>query len=144
MKPEELYSLETNGISFDVGVLGDFFPEVNYSLWYTAENTRMEIRTHVDYDFDHRRCWTLRSLWLDGKPFMIIQSAGREGRDHRERIITDIEVFKKAVLYLIELCMNQESFVEDELGNDVYNFETHGSVDAFYGCNLEAINSKDL
>jgi len=57
--------------------------------------------THGLYDErDGRRYWVIWSLWFEGKPFMLMRNAGREGDDVNDRYITDIDLYYKAMIYL--------------------------------------------
>lgn len=48
------------------------------------------VKTHKYINLDGGdRHWALYSVWFYGKPLMIVQSAGRSGKDHYREIITD-------------------------------------------------------
>lgn len=137
MKASELYLLEPESTSKCLGVLKGFYydhlPEVEECLLgLQGKNNKVEIKTLKDFYFDERRCWSLRTVWFEGKPFMIIQNAGREGDDHRQRFITDVETYKKFVDYAKSLTDSQEYYLEDliELDKDYPNLIN------FYGNDL--------
>ena len=137
MKASEAYLLEPESTSECLGVLKGFYydhlPEVEDSLWDLQDkNTKAEIKTLKDFDFDGRRCWSLRTVWFEGKPFMITQNAGREGDDHRQRFITDVEVYKKFVDYVKSLTNTQEYYLEDVIEVD----EDYPNLINFYGNDL--------
>lgn len=64
---------------------------------------RIETRFIVDHNIDGRRIWRLATVWLDGEPVMVIQNAGREGRDFCARFITDEERFVEMIRLIEEL-----------------------------------------
>lgn len=100
--PHELYAMESERVSRLVrDVVGDDYrtnhlSELGYDGFefpYDLESPRMEVRWIKDWWDDHRRFWRVGTVWLDQKPVMIIQNAGREGTDWFRRYITDPELF---------------------------------------------------
>lgn len=73
------------------------------SEWNSKETTRITVKTIKYFNFDGRRIWRLSTVWFDEKPVMIIQNAGREGDDHRERFITDKSLFCEMVTHIRSL-----------------------------------------
>ena len=137
MKASEMYSLEPESTSKCLGVLKGFYydhlPEVEECLWGLQDkNTKAEVKTLKDFDFDGRRCWSLRTVWFDSQPFMITQNAGREGDDHRQRFITDVEIYKKFVDYVKSLTNSQEYYLEDLIEID----KDYPNLTNFYGNDL--------
>ena len=103
----DLYNMIPESVDKDVGNLkgcySDHLPEIE-GLWdINSKNDKVEIKVLKDFDFDGRRCWTLRTVWFDSKPVMVVQNAGREGDDHYRRYITNDELFKDMVTYLQSL-----------------------------------------
>lgn len=140
MKAIDLYSMtpesETNELGYLKGFYYDHIPEIEESLWgYEESNEHVVIKTIKDFDFDGRRCWTLRTVWFKGNPVMILQNAGREGDDHRERYITNISLYEQMVSY-IKTLIESESLSDDCCidENTDYDF-----LDTFYG---KSLNSK--
>lgn len=110
MTPNELYKQTPEKEDRDVynARLDKFMPEIqNISeIDYVdyPELTRFTVKYYADPYIDGYRVWKLASLWLDDKPFMVIQEAGRGGRDHSQKFITDIETYKACVDYLQSFC----------------------------------------
>ncbi len=86
-----------------VGPYGNHIPEAGYYsdvLDIAGDLERVEVRCLHYEDFDGRRTWSLSTVWFDGNPIMITQNAGREGRDHRERFITDAVGYVNMIAYI--------------------------------------------
>lgn len=132
----EVYAMDHESKTNELGDLKGFYydhlPEIEESLWGVKDNCKVEIKTIKDFDFDGRRCWTLRTIWFESSPVMIIQNAGREGDDHRERFITNHELYKNMIKYIKSL-INQEDFSSDCVINDS---EDRDDLISFYGKNL--------
>ena len=87
-----------------------WFPEIGPLLeccaWSDFEDIvearRLAVRTVVHVDHDDRRYTSVLTLWFDGKPFAIVQDAGREGNDARRRIVTDEAVLHIALAHVLE------------------------------------------
>ena len=118
MNANELYALipedTTNCLGSLKGFYYDHLPEVENDLWGLEDkNTRAEVKIIKDFAFDDRRIWALKTVWFDGKPFMVTQNAGREGDDYRKRFITDVGIFKEFVQYVKQLSDIQEYYLND-------------------------------
>lgn len=107
--------------------LEGFFPELRIETETPLE--RLKLRTHHYENFDGERGWNLASIALDDIPFMIIQKAGRGGRDHEARFITDAGVYRQAILYLIQTSAPPDSEV-------INPEEDRPELTAFYGHSL--------
>lgn len=133
---KEIYAIpatqeETETYSFERD-----FPDHNlnfFDMQHEQKPVRLVKKTHVSYCFDGERVWMLSSMWLDGKPFMLIQNAGRGGDDHQERFITNSELYDAAVVYLQSLVKSEPSY-KHELYQEDYNDE---EVTSFYGHHME-------
>lgn len=117
---KEIYQLphqsETNELWSLKGCYYDFLPEIDdYDLYSIKpeDNKRLKIKVLKDFDFDGRRFWRLQTLWIDDKPVMIMQNAGREGEDHRERFITNDGLYKEVVNYMRELVGDNSNMFDD-------------------------------
>ena len=135
MTPRELLALEPRKKSNDVYTVLNEIPDAD--TWDIVPETdeRMEWREYAYVDFDGRRIWELGSIWFDGKPVSIVQSAGRGGRDHHERYIVDSEAYWDLVKYSFTLPRTSEaSFLEDVVPMDE---DMGDKLTAFYGCTLE-------
>ena len=142
MKPSELFTLPVQRTTNDLLCIcssfghsqGNFLPEIIPDWIDTPEliSDRAEVRFLKDWNFDGRRVWILATVWLDENPVMILQSAGREGRDHSKRFIVDEVQF-------IELCEHVQSMLPIAYdGNDLTGFhdEMGDVLTDFYGYKL--------
>lgn len=135
----EVYKMKPEIVSHELGNLKGFYydhiPEIVDSLW-GIETDRIEIKTLKDFDFDGRRCWTLRTVWFDESPVMILQNAGREGDDHRERFITNLTLYKEMVAHIKSLLPTEDQssdvVIDAEEGReDLINFYGNGLFGVF-------------
>lgn len=138
MTPNQLYAREPESRNHWVNTLNGFYyshvPELSAEhLPAEDPGKRVELRCYKDWCFDDRRTWRLASVWFDGKPFMVIQNAGREGDDHYKRFVTDEETYVATVTYLKTLCPAAVTKVEDVVGP---NDEVVGLTE-FYGNSLD-------
>lgn len=132
----DLYAMTPESINKDVGELKGFYydhlPEIEENLWdINNKNELVEIKVLKDFDFDGRRCWTLRTVWFNNKPVMVIQNAGREGDDHRERFVTNKKKLNEMVCYLKSL-QDVADYCE-EVDADV----KYKCLTSFYGNDLD-------
>ena len=118
MTPAELYALEPQERTHTLGHLNGFYfkhvPEVD-RLPPEDLGKRIEIRWAKYHNLDYRRYWALGSIWFDGRPFMIIQNAGREGDDHYRRFITDDDTYREAARYLKSIELVTESALDSAI-----------------------------
>lgn len=145
LTPNDIYALPAETIERSPGMLvgcyynhlrGSGIEQYSHS-WTDEESNRLEIRTLKYFDFDGRRFWRLATVWLDGKPIMIIQNAGREGDDHERRFITDPEGFRALVKHLREFLKINEEPLDDVvepnavLGRELISFYSN-SLDGLF------------
>lgn len=133
--PNDLYAMEPLRVFKQPWVFSDFFePEVNTDQIPDEANLRVEARTLADPYIDGERCCTLMTLWLDDRPFGILQLAGRGGRDHREGFVTDEAVYWEALAYLLSLQVHEErevlwnSIPADQPSRELTSFYSHADV----------------
>ena len=112
MTPRQLYARTPQGTSDNLYVLRKFVPEIDQ---FPAHSNRVEIRCYEHHHFDHRRIWVLAGVFLDGRPVMVIQEAGRDGDDHVKRYVTDWDHYKRLVSYLWSRVPEPTSSNSDEL-----------------------------
>lgn len=116
-----MYKMESQSVDIGIGMLFGFYfnhieemdnlvsdydsykHNVDHSIF-----TKIEVRIIKHFNFDYRRFWRLATVWFEGSPVMVIQNAGREGDDHRERFITDPEAFKRMLSYISSLVPRKE------------------------------------
>lgn len=104
MNISELYQQPTKETTLKVYALSRHIPApCNSDL-----NKKVEVRTIDGKQFDDRRYLRLATVWFEGKPFGVIQNAGREGRDHVQAFWTDADIYTEAMLYLYALNLEEE------------------------------------
>lgn len=119
----------TRDLSWLKGCYFDHLPELGSGeLSRKLNNERVEIRVLKHVDFDQRRYWRLATVWLDDRPVMVIQNAGREGDDHSARFITDRDAFYEMLAYVAGL-----STTSAEIGTTVDANEERDDLLSFYG-----------
>lgn len=145
MTPNELYKREPEQTvsfietdwdeSYIRGCYYNHIPEIDGYAKYKPTD-RIQIRIYKFVLFDSRRFWRLASFWLDDKPVMIIQNAGREGDDHANRFVTSQPLYVEMVSLLLSL---QEP---EEIQSDITDpDEEMGEITYFYGYDLDEINN---
>lgn len=98
---------------------------------------KIEIHVYKHYDFDGRRFWRLSAVKFENDFVMIIQNAGREGDDHSERFITNIDKFKEMIKYIRNL-INNIDFYDDVIKKDFIELDEEiPSLCDFYGNKLD-------
>jgi hypothetical protein len=108
MKPIELYNIKPMSVTTDLNILHgctyNHIPEIIINNVLDEEiikkNDKISIKIYKNLSIDERRFWLLASVWFEDKPVMIIQNAGREGDDHKERFITDEKLYIKMINYI--------------------------------------------
>ncbi len=146
MKASDIYEMGvvktvTHPPEFGGSFRGFLFPSLdNQDLWDIAEAKNLKVveKVHVFYCPDGRRTWRLSSMWFSGAPFMVIQTAGREGGDWQKAYVTDDVLYKSAVIYLhslipIDLDIDHKIINQDEDVGDLYT--------CFYGHDIEDIEA---
>ncbi|MGH8001981.1 MAG: hypothetical protein ACREPR_21770 [Brasilonema sp.] len=126
MKISELYQLKPQSETFD---LEDFWTHIKEIERYYDRLPNERIKTKVLWriNTDYRRYWQLASVWLDDRPFGIIQNAGREGQDYKRAFWTDKEIYIEAIKYLRELIP-----IESTMETYSLDFESQ-ELTEFYG-----------
>lgn len=76
------------------------------------KNERVKSRIVWDPYIDDRRTHTITTIWYDGNPIGIVQTAGRDGEDFGRRFITDLEGYKAAADYLRSLYFTETNDYE--------------------------------
>ena len=124
-----------------IGTYYSFLPEIggnNSVLWdfLTTEHPRITIKVYKHFQFDYRRFWRLASVWFDDKPVMITQNAGREGDDHAERFVIDVDQYREMVTEIAKMPRKPEMEAEVQ---DVVNIDQDlgESLTTFYSDSLD-------
>ena len=138
---KEIYEMPFEDILYNPRILfGIYYNHMGEDIEHKhgdeyQNSERLEIRVIKRFDFDHRRFWLLATVWMDKKPVMIIQNAGREGDDHNARFITDEPLYKEMIFHIRELFLPR--------CRDIHYVETINSelkipiLTAFYGNSLD-------
>lgn len=130
MKPSELYARTPRRIDKTLYHLIDHLPELN-DLYHTeSQNELIETHFYEDHCFDGERVWQLAGVFYKGLPVMIIQNAGRGGRDHSDRFITDRARFLEMLAYIRHIIGSDVIFVHP-VDTDI------ATLDSFYSHTLE-------
>ncbi|MCY9308843.1 hypothetical protein MOF23_07650 [Bacillus inaquosorum] len=138
MNAKQIYDMEPREISNELSLLAGFYynhlPEIE-DIPYGLEQDKVSIKIYADYEYDWSRFWRLASVWFEDIPVMIIQNAGRDGDDHRERFITDEKAYENLVSYVKGLIPKEEVNNPDliDLEEDITG------LSEFYGWSLEQL-----
>jgi len=135
MKPVDLYKVKPQSIERALWQIIDGYhiPEIDqYDFNYEAceKEGKVETRVYEDYCSDSIRTWFLASIWYQNSPVMIIQNAGRDGQDHMARFITDTNMYRKMVEYLMNFTVTPDS---DDSVDPLIDID---SLTRFYGSEL--------
>lgn len=133
----EINRVPANSLYILQGFSYDHVPEFRdqVSSIVPEYNTKITMKIHKEFDYDHRRFWRLASVWFEGNPVMIIQNAGREADDCARRYITDAIRFREMIMYLYSL--PQYGQVDDALKDVIDPDEDRDDLDTFYGQSLQ-------
>ena len=107
MKANDMYAKKSLGedttLYYLKGNLYDHIPEVNTSKIDYYLNTKICVKI-VENEVVKKNCIKRTgTVWFEDKPFMIIQNGGEDGEYDAERYITNVDLYKAAVNYLLEL-----------------------------------------
>ena len=142
MTPAQIYAMpqvqrHRLGIENFWGCYYTHVPEIeNGDLDYSKLDkiTRITTVVHAFYAVDYRRYWAIWSAWLDGKPYMLMQNAGREGDDYRERYITDNNLYNEA-LQLLRTCFHDSAITANHVVWDIN--KDVPEIEDFYGTTIQ-------
>lgn len=114
MKPNDIYCLTPLRISRDLNDIGEIhIPEASVGyLRDSAISARVEIRHLVDEMYDSSRGAWMDSIWFEGKPVMITQTAGRGGNDFNKRVITNESLFWKLIQHIRTFAELDQNYLE--------------------------------
>lgn len=133
MRPIDIYNSK-------VVAMGDFWevePHIYDEIFSTnpdydkiEKSKKIIVKKHFHHNFDYQRDMTLASVWFENKPVMIIQHAGRGGKDHEARFITNEDLFNRMISFI-------RSFNQQEIFGLVGINEELETLTNFYGYNIE-------
>lgn len=142
MTPRQIYEMPAERVDNDPSHLFGFYynhlPEAgdkeDIRSWIRGiKQERISIRFIKDFCFDGRRVWQLAVVAFDGQPVMITQNAGREGDDHADRFITDLEGVIRMAAFIISLKPPERIDEVERVGLD----EDIPHLAEFYGQSLD-------
>lgn len=113
-------------------------PEIDgYSVDW-KRNERVLVRPVGEKNYDGRRFWRLAAVFLDDKPVMLVQNAGREGDDHAKRFVVDGVAYREMVGYLMSIYEEPEI----DANSDVISLdEERQDLDSFYNDDLAHVTA---
>lgn len=119
MTANEIYKWPPVEVTYDIHRILEMLGLDSY-LYKEGTNKKVEIRTYVDHNIDGERYIEMFSVWFNHakhpeksfEPIMIVQVAGRGGRDHREHFITDALGYTRMVAYIRSLLDIEEESVD--------------------------------
>lgn len=139
VKIKDLYAIAAPAINLaDWTLEPHWFPEVD-ALEYqmTSEfletlqaQGRLVARQLLEKYYDHRRSASMHTIWFDGEPVMLVQSAGRERDDFKQRWITNEKAYVLLCSY-IRSCLSTGIDPKDVVGPEEEIFEDE--IFKFYG-----------
>jgi hypothetical protein len=110
--PAELYAFKPVRVEYDVNtIVRIHVPEIDtYGLDHEAVEAtkRIEYRELAYHSPDSYRTWELGSIWLDGKPIMVVNNSGRGGDEYSERWITDAALYSEMIVFLRQFIAHSE------------------------------------
>jgi hypothetical protein len=134
---QEIYQLPfTPGVLTEGLLRDEWFPEIN-SLCMALDDAleqlqleqRFTVRVLIKDSPDGYRVEEMMTLWFEGHPVAIVQAAGRSGRDHIARWVTDVARYYQLLGYL--LSMSDRSSSADFVSADTVVYEEE--MFQFYG-----------
>lgn len=118
IKLKDVYTIEGTKMDLGAFVLADsWFPEEDIDCLYQSEvlqklieDGRIEVRRLIYESTDGYRYAAMHTVWFDQKPVFIVQQAGRSGRDHFQRWVTDRPTYNELVAYLLSFCERRDIY----------------------------------
>jgi hypothetical protein len=145
------YQLDVPSVPFaEVAVHAHWFPDIS-ELEYSDSDVlfqrvddekKLVIREITNECSDGYRYAAMYSLWYQGKPFMLVQDAGRSGRDHKRRWLTDFDTYVEVCAYLLRLLPRDPESRDGEVAPDALfypeEFDFYGkAISAKFGVEAE-------
>lgn len=144
MKPSELYAHPASTIEPWFGGYSDVVEEVlqlesldylpGYEDLKQNDDGRFDVHQKFYHNVDGERGVGIYALYFDGQPFSYAMTGGRGGRDSREQYVTDIETWKCARAYVVDILNRQEHFNQEVVSpEDDIIFGHYGAFIAQFG-----------
>ncbi|MCS4090109.1 hypothetical protein [Rhizobium sp. BK176] len=107
MTPNEFYALPAisaddwleQGTQIAIDVLELEADPYNIDAQDGLDTGRLVVHEKLDHDIDGRRGVTIYALYFDDKPFALMLTGGREGRDSRKVVVTDEALWSASRAY---------------------------------------------
>lgn len=111
MTPNEIYTLPSTSekdwrdlglenIQMVFGVSG--FAYNAFDGHYPVEQAKIVVADKLNFYEDSERGTSIRTISFDGKPFALFMSAGEDGSDREDVMVTDEELFAAAKQYVLD------------------------------------------
>lgn len=117
---ENLFTLKGSWVPEIDHLVPDYDPKVAADI---DEEGRMCIKTVIFENIDCERYVQMCTVWFDDRPVLIVQEAGRSGRDHFNRWIVDLSCYSEMLIYLAKkFTATPDAKIQDylELDAEVY------------------------
>jgi hypothetical protein len=142
MTPNEIYALPTTreqdwrdlgheAVQMVFGVSGFAYNDFDHE--YPPECAKILIADKLYFHEDSERGTSVRSISFDGKPFALLMTAGEDGSEHEDVMITDEEIFRAAKRHVLDHLV--EHILAKDHGHDVRDpakFELKGYYNAMF------------
>lgn len=104
MNAKQIYAMKPLRTSNDFSDLYDHMIEISQfeHIIDDTDDNRIEIKTVAYHHEDYERGVTLSTAWCMGIPFMVMQNAGRGGKDHVDRFITNVNVYYICAKFIMD------------------------------------------
>lgn len=117
---EDFFTLKGNWVPEIDHLVPDYDQEIAADI---DEDGRMAIKTVIIENIDYERYAMMCTVWFDNRPVLIVQEAGRSGRDYFNRWVVDLSTYSEMLVYLTKkFTTTPEAGIQDylELDADVY------------------------
>jgi hypothetical protein len=121
MKPSDFYKAENIHASSSPYQLRHAMSEIDFNDLDTDEVEKEgRLLVWLVYGFcrDGRRTSNVWVARLDGEPFMVFRTGGRDDDEYTDRFITDFDAYTRAVAYLMSKMKKRPYEPEDVVGED--------------------------
>lgn len=139
-------NIQRNADKF-VYVFGDryssgFLPELPidfYDIEGFTESYLVKVHEYVNYCYDGEREWTIVGIYFVDQPLMILQSAGRGGKDYTKRFIVNKEMYVNFIKHVNSLIVFKDHYKKFLDADIVSMDEDVSEIGNFYGDTIENI-----
>ena len=153
MTPNEFYALPAISVEpWHAGYDGVVQDVMGLDEWYGAaelfeahEDDRIVVHQKLHHNVDGERGVTVYALYFDEKPFALVFTGGRGGRDTRDAFVTDPEAWRLAREHALAILSRSVGFegvvlsADEELTGHYY-----GAHVARFGDEIRLVSSSDV